>query len=327
MDINMPEMDGIKATEYIRQVLNLDMPIFGFTANITEEEREICLKKGMTDYLLKTHDFTELYDKIKNIFKQRILSVGKHSSKNLINRSPSSTNSLFFKNGQEAPPSPEKLKKPFLNNESDFCISLKPTRRKSSKSGFISSKLKFLVTPVKTINEKKYSFEKSDDFKDDNFLLSKSPPKLILEDDENKYNIFSQETEETLKNNPKKITPLVLDHIDINNIKEITGEDEKFEKEFIEVFLHNISHDAKMLENDILSKNLKQVNFWVHKMKTPLAMLNLFNLLETVNKIKEYCNIDFEKIEIEEELENFNLNIRIINDDLKQILNKYVQQK
>ncbi|WDI32647.1 response regulator [Hyphococcus flavus] len=57
MDVSMPVMSGIKATEEIRKIeteLKLKpTPIIAATANAMETDREICLSAGMNDYVAK----------------------------------------------------------------------------------------------------------------------------------------------------------------------------------------------------------------------------------------------------------------------------------
>ncbi|CAA0106448.1 Autoinducer 2 sensor kinase/phosphatase LuxQ [Zhongshania aliphaticivorans] len=54
MDMQMPEMDGIVATEHIRKNAELNaMPIIAMTANALASDRDRCLAAGMNDYLLK----------------------------------------------------------------------------------------------------------------------------------------------------------------------------------------------------------------------------------------------------------------------------------
>jgi CheY-like chemotaxis protein len=57
MDMQMPEMDGIRATQIIRdvssKVLNREIPIIAMTANALTGDREQCLEAGMNDYLSK----------------------------------------------------------------------------------------------------------------------------------------------------------------------------------------------------------------------------------------------------------------------------------
>ncbi|MBD2663601.1 multi-sensor hybrid histidine kinase [Richelia sinica FACHB-800] len=60
MDIQMPEMDGITATQIIRQ---LDIPqpyIIALTANALEEDRKICLDAGMNDFISKPISITDM---------------------------------------------------------------------------------------------------------------------------------------------------------------------------------------------------------------------------------------------------------------------------
>ena len=56
MDIQMPEMGGIEATEIIRNKLNLTTPIIALTANAFKTEIDRCKKAGMDDYVTKPFD-------------------------------------------------------------------------------------------------------------------------------------------------------------------------------------------------------------------------------------------------------------------------------
>jgi CheY-like chemotaxis protein len=54
MDVQMPEMDGFASTENIRKLDNMPQPyIIAMTANALAEDREICLNKGMDNYISK----------------------------------------------------------------------------------------------------------------------------------------------------------------------------------------------------------------------------------------------------------------------------------
>lgn len=60
MDVQMPEMDGLQATRWIRNNSNTDIPIVGLSANALTEEVNDCLNAGMSDYLIKPYTETEL---------------------------------------------------------------------------------------------------------------------------------------------------------------------------------------------------------------------------------------------------------------------------
>ncbi|KAJ5758482.1 hypothetical protein N7520_005638 [Penicillium odoratum] len=61
MDINMPVMDGLAATEQIRQLM-IDVPIIALTGNALKGDAEIYLAKGMNDYLAKPLHRQQLVD-------------------------------------------------------------------------------------------------------------------------------------------------------------------------------------------------------------------------------------------------------------------------
>ncbi|HJP62302.1 MAG TPA: response regulator, partial [Mucilaginibacter sp.] len=60
MDVQMPEMDGLEATQFIRTHMSEQPVIIAMTANAMAEDREICLKAGMDDYLSKPMKLAEV---------------------------------------------------------------------------------------------------------------------------------------------------------------------------------------------------------------------------------------------------------------------------
>jgi signal transduction histidine kinase/CheY-like chemotaxis protein len=53
MDVQMPQMDGLEATRYIRKNIKAPIIIVAMTANAMNEDREACLQAGMNDYISK----------------------------------------------------------------------------------------------------------------------------------------------------------------------------------------------------------------------------------------------------------------------------------
>lgn len=60
MDLQMPVMGGIEATQIIRNEMRLDIPIVALTANAFKSEVEKCLNAGMNDYLPKPFEEEDL---------------------------------------------------------------------------------------------------------------------------------------------------------------------------------------------------------------------------------------------------------------------------
>ncbi len=70
MDIQMPEMNGYEATQFIRDNLKLTIPIIAMTAHALPDEKEKCLGFGMTDYIskpIKEVDLKNIINKYINI--------------------------------------------------------------------------------------------------------------------------------------------------------------------------------------------------------------------------------------------------------------------
>jgi CheY-like chemotaxis protein len=53
MDVQMPEMDGLEATRYIRKNYTIQPTIIAMTANAMIEDREECFNAGMDNYISK----------------------------------------------------------------------------------------------------------------------------------------------------------------------------------------------------------------------------------------------------------------------------------
>ena len=64
MDLQMPEMNGFEATEYIRNTMKSDIPIIALTADVTTVDVQKCKAVGMNDYISKPIDEKLLYEKI-----------------------------------------------------------------------------------------------------------------------------------------------------------------------------------------------------------------------------------------------------------------------
>ena len=73
MDIQMPNMDGYKATEVIRDLSDknkANIPIIAMTANAFEEDRKKALAKGMNGHIAKPVDIEKMREILQNTFKR-----------------------------------------------------------------------------------------------------------------------------------------------------------------------------------------------------------------------------------------------------------------
>jgi CheY-like chemotaxis protein/anti-sigma regulatory factor (Ser/Thr protein kinase) len=86
MDLQMPEMNGFEATEYIRTKLNLRIPIIALTADVTTVDLAKCKAVGMNDYISKPVDERILYSKIIGLVKKNISVTEQKENESLRNK-------------------------------------------------------------------------------------------------------------------------------------------------------------------------------------------------------------------------------------------------
>lgn len=72
MDLQMPEMDGYKATRMIRRELDGTIPIIAMTADALKGEAERCFEAGMNGYISKPFEPRDLYQEILLLTQKRM---------------------------------------------------------------------------------------------------------------------------------------------------------------------------------------------------------------------------------------------------------------
>ncbi|WP_050855240.1 ATP-binding protein [Flavobacterium frigoris] len=71
MDLQMPEMNGFEATEYIRKTMKSQIPIIALTADVTKADVSKCKEFGLDDYIPKPINENLLYSKIVELVKRK----------------------------------------------------------------------------------------------------------------------------------------------------------------------------------------------------------------------------------------------------------------
>lgn len=64
MDVQMPVMDGLQATEIIRERLQMEIPIIALTANVVEGDEKKYLNLGMNDFVPKPFEEYQIIQKL-----------------------------------------------------------------------------------------------------------------------------------------------------------------------------------------------------------------------------------------------------------------------
>jgi CheY-like chemotaxis protein len=83
MDLQMPEMNGFEATEYIRKNMKSSIPIIALTADVTTVDLKKCKSVGMNDYIAKPVDERLLYNKIIGLVKKSAIISGQEEQNNI----------------------------------------------------------------------------------------------------------------------------------------------------------------------------------------------------------------------------------------------------
>lgn len=71
MDVQMPEIDGLEATRFIRENMEYQPVIVAMTANAMIEDKEMCFAAGMDDYLAKPMRIAEIIEVLERWGKQK----------------------------------------------------------------------------------------------------------------------------------------------------------------------------------------------------------------------------------------------------------------
>ena len=73
MDIQMPVMDGLLATQYIRNEMGSEIPIIALTANASKDDEMIYRGAGMNDHLSKPFRQDALFEKIRSLCDTQLM--------------------------------------------------------------------------------------------------------------------------------------------------------------------------------------------------------------------------------------------------------------
>jgi PAS domain S-box-containing protein len=96
MDLQMPEMNGFEATEYIRHEMNSKIPIIALTADVTTVDLAKCKAVGMNDYIAKPVDERLLYSKIVGLVKKNKPDLTSLDTQVIMNKKIKCTNMDFL---------------------------------------------------------------------------------------------------------------------------------------------------------------------------------------------------------------------------------------
>jgi len=85
MDVQMPLMDGIEATTYIRQELKSGIPIIGLSANVTKTDVEKSLQAGMNVHIGKPYTEQQIHRVLLELLPESLREEGQPTSEKVTN--------------------------------------------------------------------------------------------------------------------------------------------------------------------------------------------------------------------------------------------------
>ncbi|WP_205161276.1 MULTISPECIES: PAS domain S-box protein [Arenibacter] len=104
MDLQMPEMNGFEATEYIRNKMKSSIPIIAITADVTTVDIDKCKAVGMDDYVSKPVDERLLYSKMVGLLKKSTIGMAPDKRPSLKIENNRRTNLTYLNNRTKSNP-------------------------------------------------------------------------------------------------------------------------------------------------------------------------------------------------------------------------------
>jgi CheY-like chemotaxis protein len=104
MDLQMPEMNGFEATEYIRNKMKSTIPIIAITADVTTVDIDKCKAVGMDDYVSKPVDERLLYSKMVGLLKKSTIGMAPDKRPSLKIENNRRTNLTYLNNRTKSNP-------------------------------------------------------------------------------------------------------------------------------------------------------------------------------------------------------------------------------
>ena len=280
--------------------MKLNIPIIGISANTSDVDRKKSLDVGMNEYVTKPFKIQELFRNIAKVLNRNdFCSIGP-ITKNL----PiiSQENFINIENKQHI-----NEKKKYQRSQSNN-IAILPVVISKGKN--TEGKLEITTNNSDTIIK----------------LENESKMKTLCKDERINKTLSSCSNTSEMSTSRNASREEILDKINIESLKEYSGDDEEFEKQLIEIFIKEVPDYLQSLESEIHKENLSEIKKAAHKLKSPLGIFGL-NLLITkfdkIEKLTEQCD----KISISNFFQSCSNNLEKILLEMRNLLNNYPVNK
>lgn len=108
---------------------------------------------------------------------------------------------------------------------------------------------------------------------------------------------------------------------DLSEIREMSGNDESFVKEMIELFVKNNLIYLEELNDAFQKEDWKQVKFFAHKIKPSILVIHAKQLVQPILDLNEYAGNQTNINEIPDIMKKLNDQLPLICDQLKLEIN------
>jgi len=296
MDLFMPIMDGFEATNYIRNNMKLNIPIIGISANTGEVDRKKSLDLGMNEYVTKPFKIQELFLTISKVLKRNDCCLIRQSTKKLNIKSQGNLRNIENKLNII---DKEKNQHTKANNIANLPVIFSKGKKTKSRVNVITNNSNAIIEFDNESKLKKL-------YKDER--INKTPPSCSNISEMSTIHNASREE--------------ILDKINLESLKDYSGDDRDFEKQLIEIFIKEVPDYLKSLKSEIYNENFCEIKKAAHKLKSPFGIFGLNILIkkfEIIENLTEKCD----KISISNIFQVCSINIEKILKEMKNLLYKY----
>ena len=108
-----------------------------------------------------------------------------------------------------------------------------------------------------------------------------------------------------------------MNKLDLSYLNEISGGNISFVKEMLELFINTTSIEVNEFDNNLAHGNFEAIGLLAHKMKAPIQMIGVSDLLEKIRSLEINCKNGTNLDKIPNLINEVKLAINELSSDIK----------